>query len=197
MKITIAVLMIFGVDSLASGVVSAQTAVPPLDAPPPASGHPALAVPGTPGSGPSFSLLGGLSLLSFVAQAEVAYGGASLAVGAGVGTVDQPLLEANLGYRIPLGRSRWAIQSGFRFSRMWEQARGCVDVCRFDFFLGEVAIRYVGRDGFTFQYGLPLFGWTPVGPDAGQTQPRLEGFVLQPEIMSFLQTVMIGWSHAF
>lgn len=114
-------------------------------------------------------------------------------VGVGIGERFGPAFNAYLGETVPIG-SRWAVRPGFRFVRSWQTVEVCPTVCTFDFYVGELALRYRGPSGFLFEWGIPLFGWLPVGPNVGETQPHPVFYTLATGELAFASTVLFGFT---
>ena len=104
-----------------------------------------------------------------------------------------PAVNAVVGFSLPLG-PRVSLRPGIRAGRLWQTSESCPNRCAFDSYLVEAAIRYRGPSGFLFELGLPLAGWLPVGPDAGETQPHLTFYTLAtPDIMLF-SSLLFGYA---
>ncbi len=140
----------------------------------------------------SFAVTGGLVALTLATSAELQTRWGPV-VALGVGERRGPAINAYLGETVLL-RSRWSLRGGARFVRSWQAVESCPTGCRFDFFMGEVGLRYRGPSGFLFEFGLPIFGWLPVGPSPGETQPHLAFYTLATGEMALASTVLFGFT---
>ena len=101
-----------------------------------------------------------------------------------------PSVNAYAGDTVRLG-SRWSLRPGFRFVRSWLTAADCR--CRYDFYVGEIALRYHGPTGFLFEAGLPLFGWIPV-TEHGAPQPHSKFYTAATGDLAFVSTLLVGFT---
>jgi hypothetical protein len=138
------------------------------------------------------AVTGGLVVLTLSANAELQTRWGPV-IGLGVGMRRGPAFNAYAGETVPLG-SGWALRPGFRFVRSWQTVEGCPTGCTFDFYLGEIALRYRGPSGFLFEYAMPLGGWLPVGPDAGETQPHLKFYTIATGELAIASTLLFGFT---
>ena len=141
----------------------------------------------------SFALTGGLVALTLSANAELQTRWGPV-VGLGVGERRGPAFNAYIGETVRLHSPGWALRPGFRFLRSWQTVDVCPTGCTFDFYVGEIGLRYRGPSGFLFELDVPLFGWIPVGPDRGETQPHPVFYTLATSELMFASTVLIGFT---
>ena len=128
---------------------------------------------GGDGGRQSVGAAGGMVALALAAEAELQTRWGP-AIAAGIGERRGPAFNLYLGETLFLG-AHWSLRPGFRFERAWQTVMGCPTGCAFDAYLAEVALRYQSPSGFLFEFGLPAFGWVPVGPVAGETAPQRSG----------------------
>lgn len=140
----------------------------------------------------TFAVTGGLVALTLSANAELQTRWGPV-VGLGFGARHGPAFNAYAGETVRLG-SRWALRPGFRFLRSWQGVDRCPTGCTFDFYLGEIALRYHGPSGFLFEYAMPLGGWLPVGPGPGQTQPHLKFYTIATGELAIASTLLVGFT---
>jgi hypothetical protein len=140
----------------------------------------------------SIAVAGGVVALTLATNAELQTRWGPV-VALGVGERRGPALNAYVGDSVRLG-PRWSLRPGFRFVRSWQAVADCPTGCTFDLYIGEIGIRYRGPSGFLFEYGLPLFGWLPVGPSAGETHPHLSFYTLATGEMAFASTLLAGFT---
>ena len=114
-------------------------------------------------------------------------------VGLGVGDATRSRLQRLPGRHRP-PRSHWALRPGFRFARSWQTVDGCPTGCTFDFYIGELGLRYRGPSRFLFEFAVPLFGWIPVGPERGATQPHPVFYTIATGELMFASTVLFGFT---
>jgi hypothetical protein len=138
------------------------------------------------------SVSGGLVAVTLAANAELQTRWGP-AVGLGAGGRRGPAINAYVGEALPLS-AHWSLRPGFRFVRWWQTVEGCPGTCTFDAFLAEVGLRYRGPSGFLFELGLPIVGWLPVGPAAGQTEPHLQFYTLATGDLALFQTLLFGYA---
>jgi len=140
----------------------------------------------------SVAVAGGLVALTLSAEVELqTRWGPVVALGAG--NRRGPAVNAFLGDTVRLG-SRWSLRPGIRVARSWLTVDACPRGCTFDFYLGEIGLRYRGPSGFLFECGVPLFGWLPVGPAVGETQPHPRFYTLATGEMAFASTLLFGFT---
>jgi hypothetical protein len=149
---------------------------------------------GDDGSGKTVAAAGGMVALTLAADAEIQTRWGP-AIAAGVGERRGPAFNFYLGETIFLG-AHWSLRPGFRFERSWQTVTGCPTGCTFDVFLAEIAIRYQAPSGFLFDFGLPAFGWIPVGPDAGDTEPHLRFYTLATGDLALVGTLLVGYGFS-
>jgi len=140
----------------------------------------------------SFAVTGGLVTLTLSANAELQTRWGPV-VALGVGERRGPAFNVYLGETVRIG-TNWSLRPGFRFVRSVETGDPCPTGCAFDFYAGEIGLRYRGPSGFLFEYGLPLFGWMPVGPNPGETQPHLAFYTIATGELAFATTLLVGYS---
>jgi hypothetical protein len=140
----------------------------------------------------SIGVVGGLAGFTLAADVELQTR-LGVVIAAGGGDSRGPALNAYVGYNVPLSR-HWSLRPGMLAVRSWQIVSSCPTRCRFDAYVASAAIRYRGSSGFVFEYGLPLLGWLPVGPDVGETQPHLKFYTIATPDMFFFETLVIGWS---
>jgi len=138
------------------------------------------------------SVAGGLVAVTLAANAELQTPWGP-ALGLGVGGRRGPAVNAYLGEALPL-TAHWSVRPGFRFVRWWQAVEGCQGSCTFDAYLAEVGLRYRGPSGFLFEFGLPIVGWLPVGPAAGETEPHLHFYTLATGDLALFQTLLFGYA---
>jgi hypothetical protein len=141
----------------------------------------------------SFSVTGGLVAATLSANAELQTRWGPVAA-VGVGERRGLALNAYVGETVPLHSSGWALRPGFRFLRSWQNVAACPAGCTFDFYVGEIGLRYRGPSGFLFEFAVPLFGWIPVGPDAGETQPHPKLYTIATGELMVVSTVLLGFT---
>jgi hypothetical protein len=143
-------------------------------------------------AGESIAVTGGMVALTLAADVELqSRWGPALA--AGVGERGGPAFNVYLGESIRLG-THWSLRPGVRFERAWQTVQGCPTGCTFDLFLVEAAVRYQASSGFLVQFGLPIVGWVPVGPDAGEAAPHLQFYTLATGDLAMLATLFVGYA---
>jgi hypothetical protein len=141
----------------------------------------------------SFAVTGGLVAATLSANAELQTRWGPVAA-VGVGERRGLALNAYIGETVPLHSAGWSLRPGFRFLRSWQTVEGCPMGCTFDFYVGEIGMRYRGPSGFLFEFALPLAGWIPVGPDAGETQPHPKFYTIATAELMFVSTVLVGFT---
>ena len=128
--------------------------------------------------------------LSLEVEAQTRWG---LVVGAGAGVHLGPAVNGYVGYHVPLGE-HWGLRPGVRAGLLRQQNDTCPHTCSYESLIVEAAIRYRGTSGFVFEYGLPLFGWVPVGPDAGETAPHLKAYSIATGDLALFGTLLFGYA---
>jgi hypothetical protein len=141
----------------------------------------------------SFSVTGGLVALTLSADAELQTRWGPV-VAVGVGERNGPAFNAYVGETVRLRSSGWALRPGFRFLRSWQTIEPCPTGCTFDFYVGEIGLRYRGPSGFLFEFAVPLFGWIPVGPVRSETQPHPVFYTIATGELMFVTTVLVGFT---
>jgi hypothetical protein len=149
---------------------------------------------GDDGGGTSVAAAGGMVALTLAADAEIQTRWGPV-IAAGVGERRGPAFNVYVGETIFLG-AHWSLRPGFLFERSWQTVTGCPVGCTFDVFLAEIAIRYQAPSGFLFDFGLPAFGWIPVGPDAGDTEPHLRFYTLATGDLALVGTLLVGYGFS-
>jgi hypothetical protein len=116
-----------------------------------------------------------------------------LVAGAGAGVRGGPAVNGYVGYHVSLGE-HWGLRPGVRAGLLRQQNDSCPHTCSYESLIVDAAIRYRGTSGFVFEYGLPLFGWVPVGPDAGETGPHLKAYSIATGDLALYGTLLVGYS---
>jgi len=141
----------------------------------------------------SFGLTGGVVVLTLSANAELQTRWGPVAA-LGVGERRGLAFNAYVGETVRLGSAGWSLRPGFRFLRSWQTVDICPTGCRFDFYVGEIGLRYRGPSGFLFEFAVPLFGWIPVGPDRGETTSHSVFYTLATSELMLASTVLFGFT---